>query len=225
MPKQRSGGKLAAVSVFTVLFVGAILFVPAGTAYWPEGWLFIAFLVGYVAFVGSWLAKNNPELAKKRTSFKAPEKAWDKIAMVLLAVFMFGQLVVAGLDYRFGWTAVHPALKAIGFAGIGFTLYTNFLVMRENTFASRIVEVQKGQKVIETGPYSVVRHPMYAGFLPFMIGTALALGSLYALLPGALSAIALIARAWMEDKTLQKELPGYKQYAEKVRYRLLPGLW
>ena len=225
MPRQLSAGKLAAVSVLTILFVGAVLFVPAGTLDWVEGWLFIAFLVAYVVFVGSWLAKNNPELARKRTSFKAPKKGWDKIIILSLAIFMFGQIIVAGLNVRFNWAQMPTALKAVGFVGIGFTLYVNFLVMRENTFASRIAEVQKGQKVVSTGPYAIVRHPMYAGFLPFFVGTALALGSWYALIPGILSAIALVVRTYQEDTMLQKELKGYREYAQKVRYRLLPGVW
>ncbi len=225
MAKELTGAKLIVVAVFTFLFLVAILFLPAGNLGWAEGWTFIALFLAYFALVGIWLSKYRPGLAKKRASMKMPPKLWDKIILLSLAVFMFGQIIVAGLDYRFGWSSVPAWLEGAGFFGIAFTLYMNFLVMKENAFLARVAEKQEGQKVVSTGPYAIVRHPMYAGFIPFMIGTGLALGSWYALVPGIFSIAALVARTHFEDKMLQKELPGYKDYVRKTRYRLLPGIW
>lgn len=221
------GLRLILITALTLLFLGAILFVPAGTLDWPEAWLFIALFLIYSALTGHWLRKNNPKLLKERTSLKSSNYGWDKLIVLSLTIFMLAQFIAAGIDYRFGWSEVPLALKAVGFVGVAFCLCMNFLVMRENTFLSRIVEVQKerNQKVISTGPYSIVRHPMYAGFVVLFACAPLALGSLYALIPGMFCGAALIVRTYLEDKMLQKELRGYKEYTKKVRYKLLPWVW
>jgi protein-S-isoprenylcysteine O-methyltransferase Ste14 len=225
MPKELSGLKMAAMAVFTFIFIAALLFVPAGTLYWAEGWTYIALFLAYFVLVGGWLTKSNPKLAKKRASMQGPKKGWDKIILGSIGIFMFAQIIIAGLDHRFRLSQVDPWAQGIGFLGIAFTLYMNFLVMKENNYLARIAVKQKGQKVVSTGPYAIVRHPMYAGFIPLMLGTGPALGSLYAAIPGIFSAIAMVARTALEDKMLQKELKGYKAYAKKVKYRLLPGIW
>lgn len=226
MAKGLSGLRLVLAVVFSLVFVLAVLFVPAGSLDWVEGWLFVAVLFAYVLLAGGWLKKNSPVLVEKRVSFKAPVKGWDKIIMLFLGIFVVALFAVAGLDaVRFRLTEMPLALKAIGFAGFGFGLYLNFLAMKENAFASRIVELQEKQKAVETGPYATIRHPMYAAFILLFASWPLALGSLYAFVPAAISATLLVERTRLEDKTLQKGLAGYKEYAKKVRWKIMPHVW
>lgn len=211
--------------IFAFLFVAALLFLPAGKINWIEAWAFIGLLAVYSVLVCLWLLKNNPALAEKRTSSRLPTKGWDAAILLVLAVCMLAQLVVAGLEEHNAPSQMPLFLKIIGFVCCSITFIVNFLVMKENSFLARIVELQKSQKVVGTGPYAVVRHPMYAGFLPFFIGTGLLLGSQTAVLLGFVCCFALIARTWFEDNALKKELTGYAEYAKKVRYRLVPGIW
>ena len=120
---------------------------------------------------------------------------------------------------------ISPVCEAFGFAGILLALAFVFLVLKENPYVTRIVDVAEGQKVISGGPYSIVRHPMYAGAIVFFLCTPIALGSLYAIAPAFCVAALFVVRTYMEDKTLRKELAGYEAYAKNVRYRLIPGLW
>ncbi len=217
--------KLLLKAVFAFLFVAGALFLPAGKLDWVEAWAYFGLLAVYFVLVSLWLLKNNPALAEKRASSRLPAKKWDAIILFVMGVCMMAQLVVAGLEERSAPSHIPLFLKIIGFVGCSITFFVNFLVMKENSFLARIVEIQEKQKVVDTGPYAVVRHPMYAGFLPFFIGTGLLLGSQTAILLGIICCIALIARTWMEDNTLQKELTGYKEYAKKVRYRFVPWIW
>lgn len=226
MAKVLSGLRLVFSAAFALFFVLAVLFVPAGSLDWPEGWLFVAVLFAYFLFAGGWLMKNNPGLAEKRSSLKVPVKGWDKIIMLFLGIFIVVLVVVAGLDaVRFKLTEMPFALKAIGFAGFGFGLYLNFLAMKENAFASRIVELQEKQRVVTTGPYAAIRHPMYSAFILMLASWPLALGSIYALAPAAICALLLAERTRLEDKELQKGLLGYKEYAKKVRWKIIPRVW
>jgi protein-S-isoprenylcysteine O-methyltransferase Ste14 len=136
------------------------------------------------------------------------------------------QVVIFGLDaVRYEWSQIPFTLKAAGFAGLIFSLVLTFLPMKENPYLTKIVVVQKDQKVITTGPYKYIRHPMYSGVIILFFALPLALGSLFALIPGIPLTIALIIRTCFEDKMLHEELPGYKEYARKTRYRLLPWVW
>jgi len=211
--------------VLALLFSLGILFLPAGKIDWIEAWAFIGLLIAYSLIVGYWLFKNNPALAEKRASSGLPKKNWDAILLLIMGVCMLAQLVVAGLEEKNAPSQMPLFLKIIGFVLCSITFIVNFLVMKENSFLSRIVEIQKNQKVVDTGPYAIVRHPMYAGFLPLFIGTGLLLGSQTAIILGIICCIALIARTALEDKALQKKLAGYKEYTKKVRYRLFPGIW
>lgn len=131
--------------------------------------------------------------------------------------------VVAALDaVRYRWSHVPLTLNALGFAGIAFSLTVIFIVMRENAYLSRTVQVESGQNVVTTGPYRIVRHPMYVGFITMFFCIPLALGSFYALVPATLFAASLVIRTHFEDEEPRKELKGYKEYAEKTRYRLIP---
>ncbi len=226
MPQIGSVPRLLPLSVFSMLFLCALLFIPAGTVYWPEGWLLLLLFVCYFVPVGLWLGKHRPELVKKRTSLKRPVKSWDTAVVLLMGTALLAVLPVAALDaVAFRLSALPLEIKALGFACVALSLVVMFWAIKENAFASRIVELQKGQKVVSTGPYAIVRHPMYTAFSVMVVGMALALGSLYALLPAALAILGLIARTVLEDRELQKGLAGYREYAKKVRFRLLPGVW
>lgn len=212
--------------VVAMFFLAALLFVPAGTLDWPEGWLLLFLFACYFVPAGLWLGKHRPEIAKKRTSLRRPVKGWDAVIVSLLSIALLAIMPVAALDaVAFRLSAVPLEIKAIGFAGVACSLVLVFWAIRENAFASRIVEVQKGQKVVSTGPYAIVRHPIYSAFALLSVGMAIGLGSLYALAPALLTIVGLVARTALEDKELQENLPGYKEYAKEVRYRLLPGIW
>jgi len=213
------------VIVFSLL---ALLFLPAGTLNWPEAWLFLIFYFSFVGGTVIWLKKNDPDLLKERTSIKKDVKCWDKSIMCVYTLLLVILLTVTGLDsIRFRWSQVPFALKAFGFFGFILSSGLVLWVMKENTYLSKMVRIQKdrGQKVCTTGPYKYIRHPMYVGVILFILCFPLFFGSLYALIPSSLIAILFILRTSLEDKTLHKELPGYQEYAKKVRYRLIPGVW
>ncbi len=209
-----------------LLVLMAFLFIPAGTLNWPQGWLLIIIYFSWIILVVNWLKKNNPSLLEKRLSTKAPTKGWDRIFVYgtgfLFAIFF----IMFGLDaVRYEWSRIPLFLEIVGFAGIVVSLMVIFLTMKENPFLARTVEIQKGHKVITTGPYKYVRHPMYSAFISMILFLSLALGSLYSLIPGVLIDIFIIGRTYLEDKTLFEELEGYKEYVHKTPYRLIPGIW
>lgn len=219
---------LALRAVTGVLLMLALFFIPAGTFRWPEAWLFILFYLASVSGVFIWLKKRSPSLLKERMAGKKGSKRWDRTLMMVYSFFLIALLVVPGLDaVRFRWSKVPLALKGIGFLGLFPGLVFAFWAMRENAFASNVVRIQKerGHTVCTTGPYRYIRHPMYAGVILVMLFFPLSLGSLYAYIPASVIIILFIIRASLEDKELQQELPGYKEYSRSVRYRLLPGVW
>jgi protein-S-isoprenylcysteine O-methyltransferase Ste14 len=176
-----------------------------------------------------WLKRNDPELLKDRMTFSKPSaKGWDKLILWIGTVVCVPYLLLPGLDaIRYQWSSVPMGVKVAGFAGIVATFLLIFWVMSENTYLSRIVEIQeeRGHTVISTGPYQYVRHPMYVGVIILTICIPLALGSLWALIPSTLIIVLIVVRTHFEDKTLRVELEGYKEYSEKVPYRLLTGVW
>lgn len=212
----------------TVLFILALLFVPAGTLHWPEAWLLLLLYFAAVSGVMIWMKTKAPGLLKERISRNKEIKSWDKIIMTAYSFLLIILLAVPGLDsVRFGWSEVSFVVKALGFIGYIPALVFAFWAMRENAYSSDVVRIQedRGHTVCTTGPYRFVRHPMYVGVILFVLCLPLSLGSLYSFIPALLIIILFIIRTSLEDKTLQKELPGYKEYAQKVRYRLLPGVW
>lgn len=226
--KNSSKVKKIIMGIVIVLSLLALLFVPAGTLNWPEAWLFLILYFSYVVGAVIWLKKNDPDLLRERMSIKKDVKGWDKSIMRAYTLLIMILLTVTGLDsVRFRWSQEPFALKAIGFLGIMLSGCLFLWVMKENTYLSKMVRIQKdrGQKVCTTGPYKYVRHPMYVGIIFFIFCFPLFLGSLYALIPGSLIATLFILRTSLEDKTLHKELPGYQEYAKKVRYKLIPGVW
>lgn len=209
--------------LFALLIFGPI-FLGAGTLNYPEAWLYFAISVGYMAFAGTYFWKKNPEFLKRRADLKA-EKGWDLAGNLIVTVLFLGAVYVIGMDYSNGWSLVPLWLKALAFSIIAISYAALFKVMRSNAYAFRVVKVEKGQKLATTGPYGFVRHPMYLAVIFMFTSIPLALGSYYAL-PFVLFVDAyIIFRTKMEDDLLHKELPGYKEYAKKTRYRLIPGVW
>ncbi len=217
---------------FTGLFVGfaLILFLAAGTIFWPSGWAFLGLFFGADAALGLWLLRYQPELLKERmTGFGKPgEPAWDKVFFVLVQVFFVAWLILMPLDaVRFRWSHMPGWLQEVGALLLLGSFYLFFLTFRENPYASAVVRVQteRGQTVISTGPYHYVRHPMYAAVIPFSVGTALVLGSWYGLLMGLIFVVAIAFRAVQEERVLRAGLPGYEEYMTQVKYRLIPHVW
>lgn len=229
MPSEVSTTKIIARLVIGIIVVSTMLFGSAGTINWPEAWLYIILQFSFSTALAAWLKKNNPDLLKERLTFlKKSAKSWDKVIMLTGTIIFIPYLLLPGIDaVKYRWSQIATPIKAAGFAAIIASFILIFYVMRENTYLSRVVEIQKdrGHKVITTGPYRYVRHPMYVGVIILFISIPLALGSLFALVPGAALTIIIIIRTHLEDKTLQAELQGYKAYTEKVRYRLIPGIW
>ncbi len=215
---------LAAVIVMSAAFFGS-----AGTFDWPEAWLYMVVQFSFSTALSIWLKKYNPDLLKERMAFfKRSAKRWDKVIMLICTAAFVPYLVLPGLDVvRYRWSKLPLPVRSAGFVGILLSLALVFLVMRENTYLSRVVEIQKdrGHKVVSTGPYRYVRHPMYLGVIIMLVCIPLALGSLWALIPAAVLTGLIIVRTDLEDKMLHAELQGYKAYAQKVRHRLIPGIW
>lgn len=204
--------------------IGVFLFLPAGSLRYWEAWLYAVVLFIPMMITVTYLAKNDPALLERRMRLKEKEEKQKLIVRLFRLPFLLG-FFVPGFDYRFNWSEVPTVLVLIanGMVFIGYLLV--FLVFRENTYTSRIVEVEKDQKVVSTGPYAIVRHPMYAGSILMFQFTPLALGSWWAFVVFAFLPVVLVFRILDEERVLKKELPGYSEYCQQVRYRLIPGLW
>jgi protein-S-isoprenylcysteine O-methyltransferase Ste14 len=172
-----------------------------------------------------YLFKHDPSLLQKRMNFDIPKKLWDKFAMLSIVIFGTALFIMPALDVRYGWSTVPLFVKTIAFLAIIWGLYIIFLTLKENTYLAKIVVIQKDHKVVTTGPYAKVRHPMYVAAITLFIALPLALDSRCSLIVGLILACTLIVRTSLEDKMLQKELKGYKAYTKKVKYKLLPGVW
>ena len=207
-----------------VVLVGALLFWPAGTLNWPNGWLFMGILFVPMFCAGLVMMAKNPMLLKSRLDAK--EKQADQGLVVKLSGLMFlVGFVLAGLNFRFGW---YTLPKAVSFAAAGVFLLAYVLyaeVLRENTYLSRTIEVQENQKVIDTGLYGIVRHPMYSVTLLLFLSMPLVLGSIFSFVVFLAYPFLIVKRLKSEESFLEKELPGYSQYKQKVKYRLLPFIW
>ncbi len=226
--KERSKAKIIIKTVVTVLFAFAVVFVPAGTLNWPEAWVFLLLYFVFVTAALIWMKKNAPGLLKERMSKKKDTKSWDKKFFTAYSIFLIALLIVPGLDaVRFGWSEVPLFVRVLGFLGFIPAMGFAFWAIKENAFASDTVRIQKerGHTVCTTGPYRYVRHPMYVGVILFLLCFPIALGSFYTFIPAFINTALFILRTSLEDKTLQEELPGYKEYAQEVRYRLFPGVW
>ena len=221
--------KLILRFLFGLIFIGAVLFGTAGTFNWPEAWIYIVIQFGWSIAISVFLWNHDIELLKDRMKFtKRSAKGWDKVMTFVSMPFYILYLVIPGFDaVRYQWSHVPVWAKVACFIMIIPSFMWISWIMKENTFLSRFVEIQeeRGHKVITTGPYRFVRHPMYISAMILMIVWPIALGSLYALIPTAFIVVFIIVRTFLEDKTLHKELEGYVEYAQKIKYRLLPGIW
>jgi protein-S-isoprenylcysteine O-methyltransferase Ste14 len=222
--------RVIAQLILIVLVVPFLPMIVSGSWLWWEAWMYA--LVSILGFIVSRMlaARRHPDiLAERARSMKMQDaKAWDKILAPMLAFGNVLILIVAGLDHLFGWTTAFPMvvrITAIIMIIFGYLLGAWALV--ENRFFSVVVRIQKdrGQHVVSSGPYRFIRHPGYTGFLAAYLFTPLFLDSIWALIPTLLLTGVLVLRTALEDKTLQEELPGYKEFARKTRYRLIPGIW
>jgi len=211
------------VPVVTIV-IGLMLFLPAGSLGYWQAWLFVGTLLVPFILVVSYFLKHDPEFLERRMRFKEKEAEEKRIMKVGKLLFFIGFLT-PGFDYRFGWSHVPFWLVVASDIVIFLAYMFVFLVFKENSYASRIVEVDKKQRVITTGPYAFVRHPMYAGIIPMYLCVPLALGSYVALIFFVAVIPLIILRIFDEERLLLKDLEGYKEYTEKVKYRLIPGIW
>ena len=202
----------------------AVLFIPAGTLDYWEAWVYLGVLLIPFSFVVGYFLKNNPGFLERRMQTREWEPAQRRIIGLSLLWFILA-FVLPGLDQRWGWSdvPVPVVIAADLLVLLGYGLIV--LVFRENQYASRTVQVEQGQQVIRSGPYARVRHPMYLGALLMYLASPLALGSYWALLPALLVVPILVARIANEEKVLERDLDGYREYEQKVRHRLLPGIW
>jgi protein-S-isoprenylcysteine O-methyltransferase Ste14 len=211
-----------------ILIQAAILFISAGRLDWDVAWAYLVVYVGVVAINSLMILPKNPELIAERGQPKKNAKNWDKVLSSLTGVASLITLVVAGLGIRFGQppqVALTIQFVALASLVLGYGLFS--WAMASNPFFSTLVRIQddRGHAVASTGPYRYVRHPGYVGWIILSLATPLMLGSLWGLIPGGLSALLMAVRTALEDRTLQNELDGYKDYAQQVRYRLFPGVW
>lgn len=210
------------------VYFAAFMFLPAGTWAWAKGWLFIAVFLGTLAIASWYLWRVNPEVIAARTRSPEGTKRWDKVLLAFLFLALYAIVPVAALDDgRFHWLPVPWWVCVIGYvlflAGMLLVTWAEAV----NKFFEVTVRLQadRGQRVVDTGPYRVVRHPGYVSGILITVGTALCLGSVWALIPAGLATFLFILRTRWEDQTLQAELPGYKEFSERVRFRLIPGVW
>lgn len=215
--------------IFVTFLWAAVLLLSAGKFDWADAWIYLAVYVGILAVNAVAILTKAPDLAAERSRIRKDAKSWDKwlsTGMALIGPLLF--LATAGLDERFGWSPeiglpVKVAALLLFAAGYGFAGWA----MISNRFFSGMVAIQRdrGHTVVSSGPYRFMRHPGYVGMGIAYLVTPIALGSLWAMVPALLTIGVLVLRTAMEDKTLQEELPGYRDYAGKVRYRLFPGVW
>jgi protein-S-isoprenylcysteine O-methyltransferase Ste14 len=211
-----------------LLLLGVAMFLSAGDIRWANGWLFLLVFLVLMAPSIVYLWYTNPDIFAARSRIRAGTKAWDRVLVVFVLLSFVALFPVAGFDAgRFHWSGVPPGLIVLGYVLFCVGYLLSIWVYRVNRFAEPTVRIQteRGHKVIDTGPYAIVRHPLYAGAILMCAGIPLALGSFWALIPGAIGALILVVRTVLEDRTLQAELEGYKEYAARVRYRLIPGVW
>jgi protein-S-isoprenylcysteine O-methyltransferase Ste14 len=207
-----------------ILVMGLILFGTAGSfAYW-QAWIYIALLSILVLWTGIYLIRNDPALLERRMRMK--EKQAVQKNVVLLSFIYIGLLfVLPGLNFRFGWSVTPVWAVAAGDVVIVVGYLLLHRVLKENTFASRVIEVEQGQKVIDSGPYARIRHPMYTSVITVYLATPVALGFWWMILPGLVIIPMLAVRIRNEEEVLSRDLPGYEAYLQKVKYRLMPGVW
>ncbi len=207
-----------------VILVGILIFLPAGTFHFPSGWLFMGILFIPMFIAGVVMMFKNPALLKSRLDARETEAEQNLVVKLSGLMFLAG-FIIAGLGFRFGWYTL-PRWAVIAASAVFLIAYGLYAeVLRENTYLSRNVKVQENQKVIDTGLYGIVRHPMYAVTLVLFLSMPLVLGSVYSFVIFLTYPLIIAKRIKNEEALLEKELDGYREYKEKVRYRLIPFVW
>ncbi len=210
--------------IFGVVLVGALVFLPAGTFFFLNGWIFMGILFVPMFIAGLVMMRKNPGLLKRRLEAKEKQKEQGQVVKLSGLMFLAG-FIVAGLDFRFQWYALPQGVSSTGVVLFLFSYLLYAEVLRENTYLSRTIEVQENQKVIDTGLYGIVRHPMYSATLILFLSMPIVLGSLYAFLIFLVYPFIIVKRIRHEEAFLEKELNGYEEYKKKVKYRLIPFVW
>ena len=206
------------------IFLGLVVLLPAGTLlFWPI-YAYFGVLVIPVVLIIRYFLKNNPEFLERRVKAKESEKQ-QKYVVLVSSLALIAGFMVSGFDFRFGWSDVPVWLVLVAdlVVFLGYVIIS--LVFKENSYASRVVEVGKGQRVITTGPYRIVRHPMYSAMVVMFLATPVALASWWAFIPFVLFPVLLVPRILNEEKVLRGKLPGYADYCSEVKYRLIPFIW
>ncbi len=216
--------RFSALFIASALVISAFLFIPAGTLDYWQAWAYLAVVLSPAAVVIVYFMKKDPAFLERRLRTREKEARQALIIRLSIPVF-FIAFLIPGLDRRFGWSAMPPWLSIAADAVVFLAYIFIFSVFRENSYAGRTIEVEKAQKVISSGPYAMIRHPMYLGQLAMYVATPLALGS-YAAFPFFLLIIPVfIYRILNEEEVLRRDLPGYNEYCAKTRYRLIPHVW
>ncbi|MGJ0507706.1 MAG: methyltransferase family protein [Methylocystis sp.] len=210
--------------------IAALLFLPAGKIAWPEAWIYLIIIGGIGTAAGLWFARHDPSLLRERLAspFQAGQPAWDEVILLLFFAFYLASFVVMSLDAT-QWRTSHMPVWAevAGAVSILASYAIIWRVLAENSFAAPVVKVQeeRGQRIVTTGPYAIVRHPMYGAAIFFLLGTPLLLGSFYGLALAPPLLMLLAVRAILEERTLADRFPEYAAYVKRTKYRLAPGVW
>ena len=226
MPEATARLRMKMLTWFSIGFivVALFLFLPAGSLLYWQAWVYLGVLFIPMILVMQYFLNHDPGLLERR--MKAREKYEpQKRIQIVSGVFFFIGFLIPGLDFRFGWSSVPVPLILVADAVVALGYLLVFLVFRENSYTSRIIEVETGQRVITTGPYAIIRHPMYLGVTLMFLATPLALGSWWAVPVFLFLPVVLVFRIRNEEEVLVRELPGYADYYRDVKYRLIPGIW
>jgi len=227
-PEYADRRRLILATLWTLLCMVLLLFVPAGTLAWFKGWLFSVAIVVMMTPVSLYLRRVNPDVIAARVNRYEGTKSWDRVVVTILILVFVSILPLAALDDgRFHWHPVPWWVCVIGYALLLLGTLGMTWAESVNKFFEPTVRIQtdRGHRVVDSGPYAIVRHPGYLAAWFLFLGMPLSLGSLWALIPAVLTCLILVVRTILEDRTLHNELAGYKEYAKRVRYRLVPGVW
>jgi len=216
--------KVIVAYAMAFVMLGLMFFVPAGTIYYWQAWIYLILMFFVAIAISIYLFRHDKAVIERRMKLKEKEEPQKKIIKIG-SIFYLILFIIPGLDFRFGWSQVPLAVVILSDAVFLFGYYLFFLTLRENPYAARTIEVEKGQRVITTGPYAIVRHPMYSAILLIMLVTPLCLGSYWGMIATIPMFPLIVFRILNEEKVLSENLPGYKEYLKKNRYRLIPAIW
>lgn len=210
--------------ILGILLIGVLIFLPANTINYWNGWLLMGLLFIPMFIAGIIMMIKSPDLLKKR--LKAKENEEEQKIVILLSLLMFvAGFIIAGLNYRYNWTIMPNWVVVVSSVIFVFSYILYAEVLRENQYLSRVIEVQENQKVVDTGLYGIIRHPMYAATIFLFLSMPLILGSLYSFAIFLVYPIIIAKRIKNEEEVLEKELEGYKEYKTKVKYKMIPFIW